>query len=160
MSTLSSKSLVHMPQGDHAQSEHAARRRAQQPHAHAESDRAMRIRRLQWLSAFMDSAIEIPGIRFRVGLDPLIGLLPGAGDLISDAISLYIVYEGWRLGATKGQLARMIGNVAIDTLIGAVPVAGDVFDFAFKANARNLRILGIPSGQTIREVHADSPRSS
>jgi hypothetical protein len=107
------------------------------------SDRERRIQRLVWLAALMDSSITLPGTNFKFGLDPLLGLVPGIGDAISDAISLYIIYEAWKIGATKAQLAMMIGNVVVDTLVGTVPVLGDVFDFAFKANVRNLAILGI-----------------
>lgn len=107
------------------------------------SDHERRRQRLVWLASLMDSSITVPGTNFRFGLDPLLGLAPGIGDIVSNALSLYIVYEGWKLGASRKQLAMMIGNVVVDTLIGAVPVLGDVFDFAFKANVRNLAILGI-----------------
>jgi hypothetical protein len=106
-------------------------------------ERARRIRRLQGLADLMDSAFVLPGTSVRFGLDPILGLLPGAGDLITSALSLYIVVEGWRIGATRKQLGQMVLNVAIDTALGAVPIAGDVADFAFKANRRNLAILGI-----------------
>lgn len=99
--------------------------------------------RLVALAKLMDNAFEVPGLGVRFGLDGLIGLLPGAGDAISAAISLYIVYEAKRLGATRGQLARMVGNILIDTAVGAIPVLGDLVDIGFKANVRNLRIMGI-----------------
>lgn len=101
------------------------------------------MRRLKVLADLMDSAFVLPGTNVRFGLDPILGLVPGIGDVASDAIALYIVYEGWRLGATRKQLAMMLLNVAVDTVVGAVPVAGDMVDFAFKANRRNLAILGI-----------------
>lgn len=100
-------------------------------------------RRVAALAVLLDSAFVIPGTSVRVGLDPLVGLIPAAGDAISAAASLYIVYEGWRLGASRGQVAAMLGNVAIDALAGVVPGLGDVVDLAFKANMRNLAILGI-----------------
>ena len=100
-------------------------------------------RRVAALAVLLDSAFVVPGTSVRVGLDPLVGLIPAAGDAISAAASLYIVYEGWRLGASRGQVAAMLGNVAIDALAGVVPGLGDVVDMAFKANMRNLAILGI-----------------
>ncbi len=107
------------------------------------SDRARRVERLRQLAVLLDSSIEIPGTKVRIGVDPLLGLVPGVGDAVSTVMSLYIVYEATKIGATRGQIARMLANVLIDLGVGLVPVAGDVFDFAFKANVRNLRILGI-----------------
>jgi hypothetical protein len=103
-------------------------------------------RRVAVLAVLLDGAFLIPGTSVRIGLDPLVGLIPVAGDVMSAAASLYIVYEGWRLGATRTQIAAMLGNVAIDALAGSVPGIGDVIDVAFKANMRNLAILGINSG--------------
>jgi hypothetical protein len=105
--------------------------------------RARRLKRLRLIARVMDSCIELPGTKRRIGLDPLIGLVPVAGDIISTAVSLYIVWEGHRLGASRTQVVSMLGNVAIDLAGGAIPVIGDLFDFAFTANRRNLRILGI-----------------
>jgi hypothetical protein len=97
-----------------------------------------RLARLAWL---LDNAIEIPGTRFRVGLDPILGLIPGLGDLIGVLASSYIVREAARLGAPPSVLTRMAFNVAIDGLIGLVPFAGDVFDAVWKANQRNYALL-------------------
>lgn len=102
------------------------------------------ISRIRRLAHLLDNAFQIPGTQIRVGLDPLIGLLPVAGDAVSAVLSLYIVYEGWRLGADRATLAKMLANVTIDTAIGLVPAAGDVVDAAFQANLRNLELLGIP----------------
>lgn len=115
------------------------------------AERARRIERLRWLGAFLDSAIEVPGLKFRFGLDPLIGLLPGIGDAATTAIALYIIYEARKLGASNRQIAAMFGNVAIDLLVGSVPVLGDLFDAGFKANVRNLRMLGIEVGGGLRD---------
>jgi len=113
----------------------------------AGDEASRRLARLKFVARLMDNSIEVPGLKSKVGLDPIIGLIPGVGDAITTAISLYIVYEGYKLGATQNQIARMIGNVAVDALVGTVPVLGDLFDFAFKANQRNLKILGIdPAG--------------
>jgi hypothetical protein len=89
----------------------------------------------------MDSAFFIPGLNRRIGLDAVIGLVPGVGDAISAALASYIIWEARQLGLPRWKIARMIGNVAVDTAIGAIPLAGDVFDVFFKANERNLRII-------------------
>ncbi|MCC6677856.1 MAG: DUF4112 domain-containing protein [Phycisphaerales bacterium] len=91
----------------------------------------------------MDSSCRIPGLGLRFGLDPLLGLIPAAGDALGALISLYIAIEGYRLGATPRQLTLMLANIAIDVAAGAVPILGDIADLAFKANTRNLAILGI-----------------
>lgn len=97
-----------------------------------------RLRRLAWL---LDSSIRIPGTRFTIGLDPLLGLFPVAGDLLGALISSYIVIQAARLGAPSTLLLRMALNIAIEGVFGALPVAGDVFDAAWKANQRNVRLL-------------------
>lgn len=109
--------------------------------ARSSPSRAARIARLEKLATLLDTALVLPGTRFRFGIDGLLGLAPGVGDLLATGLSLYIVYEAHRLGAPKPVLARMLGNVALDGLIGAVPVAGDVFDVLWRANKRNMRIL-------------------
>jgi hypothetical protein len=100
--------------------------------------RMARLRRVGWL---LDNAIPIPGTRFHLGIDQIIGLVPGIGDLIGGVLSLYIIVEAWRLGVPRGLLARMGWNVAVDTLVGEIPILGDLFDIAFKANIRNLALL-------------------
>jgi len=97
-----------------------------------------RLKKLAWL---FDSSISIPGTRFTVGLDALIGLIPVLGDLIGVALSSLILAEANRLGAPKSVLWRMAGNVGIEGLVGMVPFAGDVLDAAFKANQRNVKLL-------------------
>lgn len=106
-----------------------------------EVSREEALKRLDALATLMDSAFAIPGTQIRMGLDGLIGLVPVLGDLVTTAISSYILYEARRLGVSKFVLARMAGNVAIDGVIGAIPIVGDVFDVAFRANRRNVRIL-------------------
>lgn len=96
------------------------------------------LRRVGWL---LDNSIPIPGTRFRLGIDQIIGLVPGIGDLVGGVLSLYIIVEAWRLGVPRGLLARMGWNVAIDTLVGEIPLLGDLFDIGFKANIRNLALL-------------------
>jgi hypothetical protein len=103
--------------------------------------RAERIARIEWLATLLDTRFVIPFTKIRFGADSLIGLAPGLGDVVTTALSLYIVYEAHKLGAPKTVLGRMLGNVAVDGMIGVVPVAGDVFDVMFRANRRNVRIL-------------------
>jgi hypothetical protein len=100
--------------------------------------RLARMRRVGWL---LDNSIPVPGTRFRLGIDQLIGLVPGIGDLIGGVLSLYIIVEAHRLGAPRSLLARMGWNVALDTIVGEVPILGDLFDIGFKANVRNLALL-------------------
>jgi hypothetical protein len=93
------------------------------------------------LARILDSAVGVPGTKIRVGLDAILGLIPGAGDAVSAALSGYIILAAARAGASKPVLLRMVGNVVLDTVIGAVPVLGDLFDVAFRANARNVALL-------------------
>src|SRR3954469_14267619 len=97
-----------------------------------------RLTRLAWL---LDSSIPIPGTRFTIGLDALIGLFPVVGDLAGVFLSSYILKEAAALGVSRSILARMAFNVAVEGLVGMIPFAGDVFDAAFKANQRNVRLL-------------------
>lgn len=106
-------------------------------HASQASERIQRLRSLAWL---LDNSIPLPG-GFRIGLDALIGLVPGLGDAVGALISAYIVNEARALGASRSVLLRMLGNVIIETVIGSIPFAGDLFDAAFKANTRNLALL-------------------
>ena len=98
---------------------------------------AERVRMLEGLTRIMDEAIAIPGLRTRVGLDSLIGLVPGLGDLVSGAIACWIVNEARQLGASKWLLSRMMANVGADMLFGAVPLAGDLFDVYFSNCLKN-----------------------
>jgi hypothetical protein len=99
------------------------------------------IARITLVAKLMDSAFMIPGLNRRVGLDAVLGLVPGVGDALSAALASYIIWEARQLGLPRWKIARMIGNVAVDTAIGVIPFAGDVFDVFFKANERNLRIV-------------------
>ena len=104
---------------------------------YAEPARLMRIR---GISRLLDSSIRLPG-GFRIGLDPLVGLIPTAGDLIMTAISWYLVYEAARLGIPKRTLFRMGGNVLLDSTFGSIPLLGDLFDAVWKSNTRNVALL-------------------
>lgn len=97
--------------------------------------------RLEAMEKVMERSFVVPGLNRPVGLDAIIGLVPVAGDVIAAAMGAYIVWEARNLGMSKWQLWRMAGNVAVDTALGAIPVAGDVFDFLFRSNSRNLRIV-------------------
>lgn len=98
--------------------------------------------RLSFLAWLLDSSIPLPGTRFTIGIDALIGLVPLLGDLIGVALSSFIVAEANRLGAPRALLTRMAVNVALEGVVGVVPLLGDVFDAAWKANQRNVRLLG------------------
>lgn len=107
-----------------------------------------RVARATALARVLDSAFRIPGTRIRIGLDPLIGFIPGIGDAIGLAIGGYFVWAAWRIGAPPVVLGRMLGNAGLDALVGAVPLLGDLFDVAFRAHQRNARLL---------EAYADAP---
>ena len=100
-----------------------------------------RLERLRRVGYLLDNSIPIPGTRYRLGIDSLIGLVPGLGDILGGVLSLYIIGQSARLGAPRGLLLRMGWNVAIDTLVGEVPILGDLFDIGFKPNLRNLALL-------------------
>lgn len=97
--------------------------------------------RVRTISQLLDEAFEIPGINYKVGLDPILGILPVGGDTVSAAISLYLVGEAARMGASRDVLVKMLVNIALDTVVGSIPAIGTVFDAVFKANKRNVAIL-------------------
>ena len=105
--------------------------------------------RARALTRLLDSAARVPGTNFRFGLDPVLGLIPGLGDVAGAALSGYVVILASRLGAPKSVIVRMLGNVAIDTVAGTMPVVGDLFDAGWKSNTRNLTLLerhvGLPT---------------
>ena len=100
-----------------------------------------RLQRLRRLARLLDDAFEIPGTGWRIGLDPIVGLVPGMGDLLGGVAGIYALVIAWRLGAPPSVLVRMAANLGLDVVAGAVPFAGDLFDAAFKANSRNLALL-------------------
>lgn len=99
------------------------------------------LRDLEALSRWLDSAFEIPFLKLRFGLDPILGLLPGVGDTITSFLSLYVLAAAMRLGVPRIALARMTLNIAIDYILGAIPVVGDAFDVWWKSNQRNVQLL-------------------
>lgn len=113
------------------------------------SPQQQRLAALRKVAQLLDSALVVPGTSFRIGLDPILGLIPGLGDLVSPLYTLAILWQARDLRLPRVVQLRMIANVAIDALVGAVPLVGDLFDFAWKANVKNLALL---------ERHAMSPR--
>lgn len=103
------------------------------------NDAERRLRRLSRLAWLLDRSIPLG--KWRIGVDPILGLVPGLGDWLGALLSLYFLYESARLGVRGSVLARMTTNILVETVVGALPVVGDLFDFAWQANARNLRLL-------------------
>lgn len=100
-----------------------------------------RLQRVSRVARMMDSQFQIPGTKWRFGLDPLIGLLPGVGDGGSALVSLWIVLEAKRLGVPTSKLWRMLWNVLVDTMVGSVPLVGDILDVGYKANHKNVALM-------------------
>lgn len=105
-----------------------------------------RLHRLAW---FLDNSIPVPGTDYRIGVDAVIGLIPGIGDAVGTVLSSYILSEAARMGVPKKVLLRMTYNVAIESIIGMIPFVGDVFDMAWKANLRNVQLI---------EAYVDNPQ--
>ena len=115
--------------------------------------KASALQRVRTLTHLLDNAITIPGTSYRIGLDPLLGLLPGAGDIAGSVLSAYIILEAARFGLPRETLVRMLINLASDAALGSLPIVGDVFDATWKANSRNLALLEA-------HVNAPEPRKS
>jgi hypothetical protein len=109
------------------------------------------IERVRALARLLDTALRIPGTEIGIGLDAVLGLVPGVGDIAGAALSGYIVLAAARLGAPKAVVGRMLLNIATDTVLGAVPVLGDLFDVGWKSNSRNAALL---------ERHLADPRAA
>lgn len=105
------------------------------------TERLVTLNRIRKLSRLMDTAIRIPGTGFRIGLDPIIGLVPGAGDLIDTAFSAYLIYLATRFNLPGSTLRSMVFNIALEGVVGSVPLIGDIFDAFYKSNIRNLKLL-------------------
>jgi hypothetical protein len=93
------------------------------------------------LARLLDAAVRVPGTNIRFGLDAVLGLIPGAGDIAGGLLSTFIILQAAKLGAPSSVLARMVMNVAIDSVVGAVPILGDLFDVGWKSNTRNAELL-------------------
>ncbi|MGQ3410998.1 DUF4112 domain-containing protein [Natrinema sp. LN54] len=98
------------------------------------------IKRMQTVARILDEGVRLPGTDFKFGIDPIVGILPGAGDTVTGVVSLYIVAEAARMGVSQSTLLRMLANIGVDTIGGSVPVLGVVFDAFWKSNKWNLRL--------------------
>lgn len=96
---------------------------------------------MEFIARWMDAKFRVPGTNFRFGLDGLLGLIPGVGDLSTFAVSGYLVLLMARNGASGHVLARMILNIVVDAALGAIPIIGDLFDFVHKANVKNMKLM-------------------
>ncbi|MEZ2279216.1 MAG: DUF4112 domain-containing protein [Microcoleus sp.] len=105
------------------------------------TERLATLNRIRKFSRLMDTAIGIPGTKFRIGLDPIIGLVPGAGDLVDTAFSAYLIYLATRFKLPPKTLGKMIYNISLEAVIGSLPLIGDIFDAFYKSNIRNLALL-------------------
>ena len=97
--------------------------------------------RLDVLATVFDTAFILPGTNVRFGVESLLRLVPGIGDVLASVLSCYLLYEARRLGVPRLLFARMVGNVVLEGTVGAVPIAGDAFDVFFRANRRNVALL-------------------
>ena len=109
------------------------------------------LERLRRFAKLLDSAFRVPGTNFEMGLEGLIGLVPGIGDFASAVVSLYVPFEAIRMGAPWERVAKMLLNILIDAVLGSIPIVGDLFDIAFKANNRNVRLLEEYLGRSPQE---------
>ena len=98
-------------------------------------------RRIEAMEQLLERSMVIPGTKIPIGLDSIVGLVPVIGDFVTAAMGAYLVWEARNLGIPKWKLWRMAGNIAFDSAVGAVPLVGDAFDFAFRSNSRNLKIV-------------------
>ncbi len=115
--------------------------RARSNYSFSRTSRNAYVRRVEWLATMLDDRFTLPGTRYRFGWDQVIGFVPGIGDAAMSAVSLVILHHGWKLGMPSSTLIRMGANIAVDFVLGSVPVVGDAFDFAWKANRKNLRLV-------------------
>ncbi|NHN47130.1 DUF4112 domain-containing protein [Halostella sp. JP-L12] len=104
-------------------------------------DQESALKRMRMVGTLLDDAIRVPGTDFRVGIDPIVGILPVAGDSVMSVISMYIVLEAANLGVPMSTVAKMVLNIAVDTVFGSVPVIGTLFDAGWKANKRNVKLV-------------------
>lgn len=109
-----------------------------------------RLARMRFLSRLLDNSILLPG-GYRIGLDPIIGLVPAVGDFVAATLSFWLIYDAARLGVSKRTLARMTMNVLVESVVGSVPVLGDLLDAVWKANARNMDLVEAEYGSAMRE---------
>jgi hypothetical protein len=120
------------------------------------SSRGLTDEQLDHLASVLDDIFHIPGTKIRFGLDPIVGLVPGLGDIITGLLSFLIVFAAWQRGLPRIALSRMVANIAIDTLLGSIPIFGDVFDTVWKSNRMNYNLLvryrgGVRQGLVTRD---------
>ena len=99
------------------------------------------VRRMEMMAKLLDNAFVIPGTNQRVGIDAIIGLVPGVGDVVTTLLSSYVIWEARNLGVSRVAIGRMLSNLAIHATVGAIPLVGDVLDAFFRVNQRNMRIV-------------------
>jgi uncharacterized membrane protein len=99
------------------------------------------VRRMEWVAQLLDSAFVIPGTSTRIGIDAIIGLVPGIGDVVTTLLSSYVIWEARNLGVSRWALGRMLLNLGLHASIGSIPLIGDVFDAFFRVNQRNMKIV-------------------
>ena len=107
----------------------------------AAPSRSDAVRRMEFMAKLLDNAFVIPGTRQRVGIDAIIGLIPGLGDVATTLLSSYVIWEARNLGVSRSAIGRMLTNLAVHATVGAIPIAGDAFDAFFRVNQRNMRIV-------------------
>lgn len=111
------------------------------PATEAARREAAALRRVGTVSHLLDEAVRVPGTNYRVGLDPILGILPVGGDAVAMILSLYPIAEAYRFGVPKRTLLWMLGRIGVDATVGSIPVLGTLFDAVWKANERNRRTL-------------------
>jgi hypothetical protein len=112
------------------------------------------VRRMEMVAKLLDSAFVVPGTSQRVGIDAIIGMVPGIGDVVTTVLSSYVIWEARNLGLSRWALGRMLANLAIHASVGTIPVVGDVFDALFRVNQRNMKIVNaeLRNGKNARVV--------
>lgn len=121
------------------------------PRDSTKDSQVAKLQTLRKLSNLLDNAVNIPGTSYGIGIDPLLGLIPGGGDVLAGLLSIYIVFSAAKMGVSRESLLRMAYNIVFDTVAGTVPVVGDLFDVAWKANVKNMALL---------DAHLESPKTS
>lgn len=114
---------------------------SRQPGGARRIDHARELHELRRFAHLLDEAIRIPIIGYRIGLEPILGLVPVVGDLSGFAVSGYLIFRAARLGLPREIVSRMIFNAVLDAAIGSIPIVGDLFDFFWKVNKRNMRLV-------------------
>tara|TARA_B100000700_G_scaffold98237_1_gene110609 strand:- start:1322 stop:1771 length:450 start_codon:yes stop_codon:yes gene_type:complete len=100
-----------------------------------------RMGRLRLLSQRLDDSITIPGTKYKIGVDPIIGLIPGGGDVFGAILSIYIMYSGIKIGVPRATVNKMFKNILLEFIVGCIPVVGDLFDIVWKSNQRNVKLI-------------------